>query len=137
MILMLEDDPRRIRRFRRTLRKIDAEMRLQIWRDAHRMIDEVIAHLSEARLISLDHDLEPIENEEDPGEGRMVSQFLVQQPIKRPVIVHSSNRERSDWMMGDFELEGWRCWRVSPLGEDWIEVDWRYRVQRLLKRKRN
>jgi hypothetical protein len=37
-------------------------------------------------------------------------------------------------MAGEFELAGWRCWRVAPLGHDWIEVDWRLRVNRLLKR---
>ena len=32
------------------------------------------------------------------------------------------------------ELAGWPYWRVAPLGEDWVEVDWFRLVKRLLKK---
>jgi hypothetical protein len=64
----------------------------------------------------------------------MVAQWLVAQPIVRPVIVHSSNGERSTWMAGAFDLAGWRHRRVPPFGDDWIETSWRQAVRRLLKR---
>jgi hypothetical protein len=57
---------------------------------------------------------------------------LVSQPIMRPVIVHSSNSERASWMAGEFDLAGWRHWRVAPIGDDWIESDWRQVVRLLL-----
>jgi hypothetical protein len=37
-------------------------------------------------------------------------------------------------MAGEFELARWRFERVDPLGDDWIEQDWRAAVQRLLLR---
>jgi hypothetical protein len=66
----------------------------------------------------------------------MVAQWLVSQPVIRPVIVHSSNGERSSWMAGAFDLAGWRHYRVAPLGDDWVELDWRKIVRRLLYRAR-
>jgi hypothetical protein len=97
------------------------------------MIREIGPHLLAARVISLDHDLEAPEGAPDPGDGLEVVKFLVSQPFVRPVIIHSSNSERSTWIAGEFELAGWPFWRVVPLGEDWIEVDWRRRVRRLLR----
>jgi hypothetical protein len=134
MLLMLEDDAERVRRFTQVLRAIDSELPLLIWRDAKVMIREVRPHLSAARLISLDHDLEPLDGGPDPGDGLEVVKFLVAQPVVCPVIIHTSNGERSNWMAGELDLARWRHWRVAPLGDDWIEVDWRRLVKRLLKK---
>jgi hypothetical protein len=100
------------------------------------MIAQAKSLLDSAVLISLDHDLEAEPASPDPGDGYMVVKWLVSQPIVLPVIVHSSNAERSSWMAGEFDLAGWRHWRVAPLGEDWIELDWRRVVRRLLNRHR-
>lgn len=116
MILMLEDDAERIRRFTAALRSIDPAMPLVMWRDASRMIPEVHEHLPAAALIPLDHDLDPLEDGTDAGDGREVVKFLVAQPIVRPVIIHTSNRDRSDWMAGEFELAGWPFVRVARSG---------------------
>ena len=132
MLLMLEDNLERIDRFTATLRAIDPELPMQAWRDAHVMIREIGPLLRSARLISLDHDLEGESGSPDPGDGLAVARFLVSQPVVCPVIVHSSNSERARWMAGEFDLAGWSHWRVAPLGEDWIESDWRTVVQRLL-----
>src|SRR5438067_171623 len=120
MLLMLEDNAERVQRFTAALRAIAPELPLLIWRDAKVMIREVGPLLSSARLISLDHDLEPPDDGPDPGDGLEVVKFLVAQPVLCPVILHSSNGERSRWMAGEFELAGWRHWRVVPLGDDWI-----------------
>jgi hypothetical protein len=133
---MLEDNDERLERFAATLRAIDADLPLRAWRDAHAMIREVGPLLQSSRLISLDHDLETETGAPDPGDGLAVAKFLVSQPIVRPVIVHSSNSERSRWMAGEFDLAGWNHWRVAPLGEDWIESDWRAVVQQLLNSPR-
>lgn len=99
------------------------------------MIREVEEYLPAAGLISLDHDLEPLAGAADPGDGLEVVKFLVSQPVVRPVIIHSSNGHRCDWMAGEFQLAGWRYWRIAPIGDDWVEVDWRRMVKRLLKRR--
>ena len=49
--------------------------------------------------------------------------------------VHSSNTERALWMAGEFDLADWRHWRVAPIGDDWIELDWRHAVRRILKKE--
>ena len=132
MLLMLEDDAERLARFAATLRSINPALQFQSWRDAHVMIREIGPLLKSAKLISLDHDLETEPGGADPGDGLSVAKFLVSQPVVRPVIVHSSNSERSRWMAGEFDLAGWRHWRVPPLGDDWIESDWRAVVEELL-----
>jgi hypothetical protein len=134
VLMMLEDDDERLERFREVLRVLAPNLPLRVWRDAHAMIREAGSLLPSTVLISLDHDLEPEPGGSDPGDGYMVAQWLVSQPIIRPVIVHSSNGERSTWMAGALDLEGWRHYRVAPLGDDWIELDWRRLVRRLLKR---
>jgi hypothetical protein len=135
MILMLEDNADRVQRFTEALRRIDAALPLQLWRSAWAMIREVEDYLPHARLISLDHDLDPEEGDScDPGTGWEVTKVLAALPPACPVIIHTSNGERAGWMMGEFELGGWEYHRVPPLGEDWIEQDWRRLVRRLLRR---
>lgn len=132
LILMLEDDPERLERFSAVLQQINLDLRIEVWRDANVMIHEVGAYLSRAALISLDHDLEPCPGGADPGDGLAVVKYLVTQLIKLPTIIHSSNARRARWMEGEFELAGWQYWRVAPIGEDWIELDWRLVLQEIL-----
>ncbi|HZY84724.1 MAG TPA: cyclic-phosphate processing receiver domain-containing protein [Gemmataceae bacterium] len=134
MLLMLEDNAERVQRFTAALRAVDPALPLVVWRDARAMVREAGPYLPAAHVISLDHDLEAPEGAPDPGDGLEVVKFLVSQPLVRPVIIHSSNGERSSWMAGEFELAGWAYWRIAPLGEDWVEVDWRRLVKRLLKK---
>jgi hypothetical protein len=134
MLLMLEDNAERVRRFTATLRRIDPNLPLRIWHNAWTMIREVQTHLSAARLISLDHDLDPEEGDrDDPGTGWDLTKVLAALPPSCPVIVHTSNGERAEWMCGEFELGGWEYHRVPPLGDDWIERDWRRVVRRILR----
>jgi hypothetical protein len=136
MLLMLEDNGERVQRFTAALMRIDPMLQLRLWRNAWAMIREVRPLLPTVRLISLDHDLDPEENEaDDPGTGWDVTKFLAALNPVCPVIIHTSNQERSDWMCGEFELGGWQYHRVSPLGDDWIERDWFRLVRRLLKRR--
>lgn len=138
MLLMLEDNAERLQSFMETLRQIDPDLRLQVWRNAHRMIEEMGEYLGMARLISLDHDLDPEEGSSaDPGTGWDLVKVLAALPPVCPVIIHTSNGERATWMCGEFELGGWKYYRVPPLGDDWIERDWRRMVRRLLKRRPN
>jgi hypothetical protein len=138
MLLMLEDNADRVQRFTVALRRIDPTLGLRLWRSAWAMIREVAPLLPSASLISLDHDLDPEEGcTDDPGTGWDVTQFLAELSPVCPVIIHTSNGERATWMTGEFELGGWKHYRVPPLGDDWIERDWRRLVRRLLRRRGN
>jgi hypothetical protein len=136
VLLLLEDNAERSERFAAVLQTIEPALPVRSWRDAHAMIREAGPLLASSRLISLDHDLEPELGEPDLGDGYLVVKWLVSQPTVRPVIIHSSNSERSAWMAGEFDLAGWRHWRVAPLGDDWIESDWRLVVEGLLAKTR-
>jgi hypothetical protein len=136
VLLMLEDNAERLERFEAVLAAVDPTLTIRRWRDAHAMIREAGPLLQSCLLLSLDHDLEPEPGESDPGDGYLVAKWLVSQPIVRPVIVHSSNSERSAWMAGEFDLAGWRHWRVAPLGDDWVESDWSQVVRQLLYSER-
>ena len=63
MLLMLEDDAERIDRFTRTLTRVNATLDLRIWRSAWTMLREAPPLLPAARLICLDHDLEPLDGD--------------------------------------------------------------------------
>lgn len=129
---MLEDDPRRVERFRSAAARGLPGVAIRVWASAHAMIAQVPQHVHVATLISLDHDLVAPDGEPDPGDGVVVAKFLVSQPIVRPVIVHTSNAERGRWMMGEFELARWPHARVLPIGDRWIEDDWIVRARALL-----
>jgi hypothetical protein len=106
-----------------------------VWRDAYRMSREVEAHMPCARLISLDHDLEPHPGDPaDLGDGMVVAKAVALHPQPCPVIIQSSNGTRSDWMADEFELGGWSYRRVAPIGERWIEEYWRVVARDLLSR---
>ena len=136
MFLMLEDNAERLQRFAAVLRRIDPALPLRVWRSAWAMIREVEPLLPAARLISLDHDLDPEEGDPtDPGTGWDVTQFLAVLPPACLVVIHTSNGERAAWMMGELELGRWQFHRVPPLGDDWIERDWRCAVRRLLRKR--
>jgi hypothetical protein len=136
VLLLLEDNAERIERFAAVLRGLDPERPLKVWRDAHALMREAGPLLSPAALLSLDHDLEAGPDAPDPGDGYMVAQWLVSQPVVCPVIVHTSNGERATWMAGAFDLAGWRHYRVAPLGDDWIESEWRRMIRRLINKTR-
>jgi len=132
-ILILEDDETRITRFTTILNEITPDTPVIYWRNAWKMIRESAPYLPNARLISLDHDLNPeAENSEDPGDGLMVAKFLAGQRPQCPIIVHTSNEDRARMMIGEFELAGCNARRVAPLGVDWIEDYWADVVQSLL-----
>ena len=92
MILMLEDDADRIRRFTAAPRAIDPKLLLMVRRDAYRMSREVGDHLPAALPIAPDHDLEPRPDEpSDLGDGLVGAKALASYPRPCPVIIHSSN----------------------------------------------
>jgi len=135
MLLLLEDNLERVQRFQSVLAQIAPTLPIQTWRSARQMLRELDCFLPQATLLSLDHDLEPLAGDvEDPGDGVDVVKVLAEKPPVCPVIIHTSNGPRADWMMGDLDLAGWIYYRVAPLGEDWIEQSWRRVLRRICRR---
>jgi hypothetical protein len=87
-------------------------------------------------LVSLDHDLVPLElpggGFRDPGSGMDVADFLASRPPAFPVIVHTSNPDAGPRMQNRLEAAGWRVARVIPMPEEWISSVWRARLEEML-----
>ena len=133
-ILLLEDNEERLDRFHKTVLAALPDLRLLTWRSARVMVVELEQYLSAARLISLDHDLEPLDDDPiDPGDGLDVAKWLAERPPACPVIIHTSNNIRGDSMEGELDLAGWMYRRIPPIGDDWIEVDWLRAARKLLR----
>ncbi len=132
-ILILEDNAERIAAFEQTVSALAGDWSLKVWRDAPSMIAECVDYLPNTRLISLDHDLNPLPGVSyDPGTGVDVTRHLSLFPPVCPVILHSSNHERVYSMHNELRFAGWTTERVGPLGEDWIGRSWRRQVEVLL-----
>ena len=124
-LLILEDNLQRIESFREVAPQLDIGEPM-IWSNATEMIVALNERLQDARLISLDHDLYPRENDAtvDAGDGLMVAKALAGAEPRCPVIIHSSNAIRADWMQGELEAAGWRATRILPFGDDWLTREW-------------
>lgn len=132
-IILLEDNADRIREFKSAVAQFGSEFRLQIWRDANRMIAECHEYLADARLISLDHDLnKESDDSPDPGDGLEVAKFLARLPCICPVILHTSNSERLWSMDNEFRFGKWQTEHVMPFGTDWIAKSWLPKARTLL-----
>lgn len=98
-LAMLEDDAERLLRFRAILALKLPRVTLHTWPTAYDFIREFPRLESPARLISLDHDLFPINpGDPDPGDGRQVAAFLAARSPCCPVLIHSSNAWAADSM---------------------------------------
>jgi len=131
--LILEDNEERVVRFTQVLRAISPELGIVYWRSAKKMMEEVGEYLPRARLISLDHDLEPMPGETaDPGDGLEVAKFLAERRPGCPIIIHSSNGDGARRMAGELGLAGCAVKVIAPLGADWVEAYWGWAVRLML-----
>src|SRR5687768_14584142 len=98
-LLILEDNAERIAGFEAVLAGLGDGWRMQVWRDAPTMLLECADCFDQTTLISLDHDLVPQPGTTvDPGTGMELANFLAGHLPFCPVIIHSSNTDRS-WSM--------------------------------------
>lgn len=124
-ILILEDNEIRLNGFLNTLARAGCKLNVKVWNDALVMIDQIDQHIDQACIISLDHDLYPADSSDtDPGDGLDVARHLATLKPTCPVIIHSSNADRSRVMQGELELAGWTCTMVGPFGDGWVQEDW-------------
>ncbi len=125
LILILEDSEERIREFTAAIGQLNPAVTVRIWNDAPTMLAECPALLSQAGLISLDHDLNPMPGKtEDPGTGLEVADLLSRFPPQCPVILHTSNHERRWSMHNSLRHSGWDVYIVPPLTPGWIASSW-------------
>ena len=122
-VLILEDDGGRIERFCAVVQKNWPKLQVVWWASAREMVDGVEKYLAEAAVVSLDHDLYAAGGA-DVGDGLEVARFLAGQEVRCPVVIHSSNAERSARMRGALEVEGWEVRMVAPFGTRWVEEYW-------------
>lgn len=132
MILILEDDERRVRQFMAAARSLSPPRQVVVWRSAPSMHAGLVDWLEEASLISLDHDLVPTADGVDPGSGYDIVKALAELAPWCPLIVHTSNVERGNWMVGELSRTAWHYERVYPYGDDWIARSWLPVARRLL-----
>src|SRR5439155_10532798 len=137
-ILILEDNDERIAAFQKTVAVLGDDFEPKVWRDAPSMCGECAAYFSNAALISLDHDLNPMPGvTTDPGTGLDVAQFLGDFLPVCPVLIHSSNIDRVYSMQNELRFAGWMVDRVGPIGTDWVETSWLRSVRGLLAEHTN
>lgn len=133
ILLLLEDNAERVDGFRSAVRALGDDWHLHVWQDAPSMVSEYEEFLEQPALISLDHDLNPQPGvADDPGTGLDVARFLSAHPPICPVIIHSSNIERSWSMHNELRHAGWTVERVGPIGQDWIANAWLPKARKLL-----
>jgi CheY-like chemotaxis protein len=131
-IALLDDDPKRIGAMLKVLSGSGHES--VVFARAPEMITWLAEHLPSLRLLSLDHDLGPLERVPDsyvpPGTGRDVVDVLIRSRPTCPVIVHSSNDFEASGMIAILRQAGWAVRRVIPTDDlSWIESSWARCVQ--------
>ena len=131
--MILEDKPEHKAEFERLAPTLGEEFEVLIWDDANRMRNECERFLSRAALISLEHDLDPKPGAcIDPGNGLDMARFLAEKPPVCPVIVHTSNTDRSFSILNELRFADWRVDRVGQVGQQWIEKYWTLKAKELL-----
>jgi CheY-like chemotaxis protein len=130
-ILVLEDDADHILAFQEAARSLSADV--IVWRNGHKMANEVAQHLADAALISLDHDLRDNDGE-DVGSGMDVVRRLLKHKPTCPVVLHTANISARSLMMNTLLLAGWEVHRVSrdSMGFNWVYYDWLPKVSKLI-----
>ncbi len=120
-IFILEDDARRRDAMRKALADRFFQYPAVFCETASELIAQLREGLPQAFLISLDHDLDPAQDED----GRLAADWLASQPPVCPVVVHSSNGDAAVGMQQALNEAGWLTFRSYPGGDlDWIAEDW-------------
>jgi hypothetical protein len=131
-ILILEDDDNRVRDFQSAVASLGQDVGVRCWRDAPTMIAEAPGCFAGACLISLDHDLQALGGEADPGTGLDVAEFLSLHAPMCPVILHTSNFDGRLAMHNKLRAAGLTVATVLPRETDWIQTSWLPIAKRLI-----
>lgn len=140
VILILEDDPNRIREFNQCLCECCIGHNIVAFDNAPDTIEWLRDHLEETVLICLDHDLGPnrIRGSDvfDPGTGRDVADYLASRKPHCPIVIHTTNSLAAPGMILTLEDAGWSMARVVPYDDlEWVRADWLDCVGKALGKK--
>ncbi len=139
VVAILEDDSRRTSAMRRELERLVPDGSFVFFDNAPDMIAWLRTSLSTVSLLSLDHDLGPNRERDgetfDPGVGRDVVNFLVEQDASCHIVIHSTNAPAADGMQFVLRDAGWKVERVYPFNDlEWVASGWAETVERSLAR---
>lgn len=128
-ILILEDDADRRSAMEACLRDRFYQHEPVFFDDVAAMLAYMKSELESALAISLDHDLELLQEYDgsltDPGTGRAIANYLAGQAPHCPIIIHSTNSAAGDGMEAILREAGWVTYRVHPFGDlEWIPTKW-------------
>jgi hypothetical protein len=138
VLAILEDNAESEREMRAVLAEALPRAELVVAAEAPVFIAWLAAHLTGADLLSLDHDLGQSLVDADgarrePGDGRDVARWLVAQPWRVPVVIHTTNSRCGGKMEVMFQEAGWRVQWTPPFGDPaWIRRSWIRRVVEML-----
>lgn len=146
VLLILEDDRRRINKFHSVTRKSVPDLNVQIHTTAPGFIAAIQAVLDyrgpsspDLKLfLSLDHDLDEgnCPYESNHQSGTEVVDFLCTQFLRMPTVVHSANRDEGDSMAKKLRKKGFETERIRPFADlSWIKWDWLPVISRWFSRQ--
>ena len=140
-IVVLEDNPDRVRVMRDCLEGRFAHFECRFFDDPAEMMEYLDANLPETILISLDHDLElkeaPSGKMIDPGTGRAIADYLARKPAVCPVVIHTTNAPAALGMQMVLKDARWLTCRIIPFNDlEWIPTDWLRAVHKAVVRNR-
>lgn len=131
-IFLLEDNADRLREFTAVVSQKYWSFSAEPCRSATRAIDILTHQLSSIDLICLDHDLETPTGEPDCGTGMDVVHWLVSQPIRKPVLIHTTNTTAGREMEATLKAAAFSCYWLVPFdGNEWIKSAWPIWVEKL------
>jgi thioesterase domain-containing protein len=133
-IVILEDNDERQQRMLARLRGRLPPCPVSFFKSAREMLAFLPEHLSSARVISLDNDLErQSDSDPDPGAGRDVARYLSAQSPACPIIIHSTNTFAAVAMETELQDAGWQVQRVTPYDDlAWVDREWFWAVREAL-----
>lgn len=136
-IVILEDNDRRRDEMLAVLKDTYPDIDISVYSDAPSFIALMKMHLRWMHLVCLDHDLEP--PADDPkrnmGDGRDAVRWLISQPFKIPVLIHTTNSQCGSEMENLLKDAGWDVHWTPPYDDlAWIRRAWIRRVGEMLGR---
>lgn len=128
-ILILEDNQDRQAAMQRCLQDRFHQYETVFFNDAHEMAGYLESNLGDALIISLDHDLELMDQRNgavaDPGTGRTVADYLATKTPVCPIVIATTNSSAGDGMEFLLRDANWEIHRVYPWGDlEWIPSHW-------------